>query len=192
MISELSDRLNSRVLENLWLKGFFKKKEDYNKVFTSFDLLEDCEQAIFEFKSLPESLFPRRSTLYIYGVLQALYCQQDAAYQLFKIFNTKRVEKIDDFFKIYHFTNIGREIRSDIAGHPTNRKGNESYFISKGPNTKYHFKYAGYSPEFRVVEVDLLKLIDEQNRFIEQFLKNLTVQINILIKENELGGVKEY
>ena len=185
MILKLSDRLNKKVHEHLWLKGFFKKDEDYNKVFTSFDLIEDCEQAIIEFQKLPEDLFPRRSTLYIYGVLQALYCQQDAAFQLFNTFNIGIVPSIKVFFEIYNFDKSGREIRSDIAGHPTNRSGSASYFISKGPNTKYRFTYAGYNPGFRKVEVDLLNLIDEQNKFITLFLSSIEAEISKLIKEHK-------
>jgi len=85
-----------------------------------------------------------------------------------------------DFFNEFSFDKDIREVRNDIAGHPTNRRNKEFYFIAKGPITKDRFTYAGYTPTFRTVEVDIKTFINKQLGFTIKVLQ--TVHENILIK----------
>lgn len=186
-IQEISRKLNSDIHERIFQSNHFESTfGDYEKCFTSLDVIEDSEDAIDEFLDLPESNMPKRSVLYIYGVLQAMYCQQDGLFSLHQNISKLEFKKQNDFFNYFKFNMDIREIRNDIAGHPTSRKGNsEFYFIDKGPNSKFGFSYAGYKPEFRVVEVDLKYLIEEQREFTRKVLKEVENIIKRTVKEHK-------
>lgn len=151
----------------------------YNQTFTSIDLIEDCQMAIEEFEGATSLGTQGRSTLLIYGLLQSLFLQQDGLYHLYKCVVDEKIRQTD-FFDIFSFDKNIREVRNDIAGHPTDRKNTEFYFIDKGPNSKDRFTYAGYTPTFRTVEVDLNTFIIKQMEFTKNVL--LKVQENILQK----------
>jgi len=130
-----------------------------------------------------------RSTLLIYGLLQSLFLQQDGLYHLYKCVVDENIKQ-PDFFDIFSFDKNIREVRNDIAGHPTNRKNTEFYFIAKGPISKDRFTYAGYTPTFRTVEVDLKTFITKQLEFTINVLQ--TVGQNILNKiEMKKGEYKD-
>jgi len=161
---------------------------DYEKCFTSLDLIEDCQDAIDEFISIPETKTPSRSVLNIYGVLQATFSQQDGLFGLYKNISREKFKNIREFFVHFDFDNRNREIRNDIVGHPTTRnvKGNkEFYFIDKGPNSKYKFSYAGYSPDFVVKKVDLKNIINEQNKLAINVLNKVAKMIHEKVNEHK-------
>lgn len=164
----------------LFKKYYFPEKTPlFTKIFTSLDVIEDTQNAIQEFNQIPDNLIPNRSTLYIYGILQAMYCQQDGVRHLYQSILEEGITKKDKIgikklFKQYNSDIQIRLIRDNIAGHPADANyGKEFYFIAKGSNTKNKFTYAGYTPEFKTVDVDISKLINEQERFIVSVLSNI-------------------
>jgi len=179
--------LNRKIHQPIFLNTYLGVASTlHNRAFISLDLIEDCQNAIDEFIDLPHDIFPKRSTLYIYGVLQALYCQQDGAFQLYRAIINDRIGNVYNLFDIYNFDKEIREIRDDIAGHPADRKnGKKFYFISKESNTKFKFTYAGYNPEFRIVDVDLQEFIIKQRKFIEQILKDVDNEIESKIENSK-------
>lgn len=182
-IQQKCNKLNTDIHNRLFLNNYLSTKiGDYERVFTSIDLIEDCQNAIDEFERIPEINFQTRSTLYVYGVLQSMYCQQDGLYHLYKTIKNADTKNVYELFKIYQFNKEIREVRDDIAGHPADRKnGKEFYFIGKGPNSKYNFSYAGYTPHFRKVDVNLKQFIEEQKSFtfnvLNEIEKTVTQQI---------------
>ncbi|MGB3464609.1 MAG: hypothetical protein WBA74_05050, partial [Cyclobacteriaceae bacterium] len=85
MITEICNKLNRDIHDSLFDNFHLASDElRYNRSFTSIDLIEDCQNAIEEFESTKVSGIEGRSTLFIYGVLQALFCQQDGLYHLYK------------------------------------------------------------------------------------------------------------
>jgi hypothetical protein len=189
MVQELSRKINNDIHNRMFQPNHFKKDfGDYEKCFTSLDLIEDCQDAIDEFIAIPETKIPNRSVLNIYGVLQATFCQQDGLFGLFQNISREKFNSIGDFFSLFEFDSKNREIRNDIVGHPSTRivnRKSEFYFIDKGPNTKYKFSYAGYSPEFTVKKVDLKKIIDEQNNLAINVLNKVAEMINEKVNEHK-------
>jgi len=169
-IQQKCNDLNSDIHEELFLNNFLLNKPgNHERAFTSLDLIADCQNAIEEFEKVEN--VKHRSTLYIYGVLQAMYCQQDGLFHLYQSIVDENIKTPYALFELNHFTKEIREVRDDIAGHPTDRKnGKEFYFIAKGSNTKYKFSYAGYTPKFRIVKVDLKDFILKQNDFTKSIL----------------------
>jgi len=179
-IQEKCDKLNRDIHDRLFLNNYLSTTPgNYERVFTSIDLIEDCQNAIEEFEDIPDLSFQSRSTLYIYGVLQSMYCQQDGLYHLYKTVRNENLMNVYELFQKFNFDKEIREVRDDIAGHPTDRKnGKEFYFIGKGSNTKYKFSYAGYTPNFRKVDVDLKKFIEAQNNFTNTILDEVEKSIS--------------
>jgi len=176
-IIELCNTLNEAINKPLY-HNFYNLPNEllYNQTFTSIDLIEDSQIAIEEFERAESLGKQGRSTLLIYGLLQSLFLQQDGLYNLYKCVVDGKIKQTD-FFEIFSFDKNIREVRNDIAGHPTNRKDTEFYFITKGPISKDRFTYAGYTPTFRKVEVDLKTFIANQLEFTRNVLQ--TIQENI-------------
>ena len=143
-IIEKCNRINIKINNPLYRHNYLTKTGDYEKVFTSLDLIEDGQNAINEFIELNENIIPSRTTLYIYGILQVLICQQDGVFHLYNTIKDNNIKEITQLFDIYKFDKSIRRIRNEIAGHPNNRNnGKEFYYIAKGSNSKYQFSYAG-------------------------------------------------
>lgn len=193
-IQQKCNELNRNIHDRLFLNNYLSTTiGDYERVFTSIDLIEDCENAIEEFENIPETNLQNRSTLYIYGVLQSMYCQQDGLFHLYKTITNKTLKNVYELFELYNFNKSIREVRDDIAGHPADRKnGKEFYFIGKGPNTKYSFSYAGYTPHFRKVDVDLRQFIEEQRKFTITVLNAVgkTISEQIKIHKDKFKSMK--
>lgn len=176
-IIDLCNTLNRAIHEPLYHNFYNIPNElKYNQTFTSIDLIEDSQIAIEEFESAESLGKQGRSTLLIYGLLQSLFLQQDGLYHLYKCVVDENIKQTD-FFDTFSFDKDIREVRNDIAGHPTNRKNSEFYFIAKGPISKDRFTYAGYTPTFRTVEVDLKTFIIKQLELARIVLQK--VQANI-------------
>lgn len=185
-------KLNRLINKNLFRNYFFPNKKDlFTKIFTSIDVIEDTQGAIDEFQNIPDNLIPKRTTLYIYGVLQAMYCQQDGVQHLYQsIFEENKSNKEKtNIYKLFVSKNTDnkiRIIRDDIAGHPADRnRGKEFYFIAKGSNTKHKFTYAGYTPEYKQIDVNIKELIEEQEHFVISVLSDIEKGITTRITNHK-------
>jgi len=194
-ITDLCNTLNRTIHEPLYHNFYNIPNElKYNQTFTSIDLIEDSQIAIEEFESAKSLGKQGRSTLLIYGLLQSLFLQQDGLYHLYKCVVDENIKQTD-FFDTFSFDKNIREVRNDIAGHPTNRKNIEFYFIAKGPISKDRFTYAGYTPEFRKVEVDLKTFISKQSEFtinvLQTVLDKILKKIEMKKDEHKNKALKE-
>lgn len=144
-IIDLCNELDKAIHDPLYHNFYnIPNKLKYYQTLTSIDLIEDSQIAIEEFERAESLGIERRSTLLIYGVFQALFLQQDGLYHLYKCVvdeNIKQAAFFEEFAFGMEIKDI-REVRNDIAGHPTNRKNPEFYFIAKGPMSKDSFVLA--------------------------------------------------
>lgn len=195
-IQEKCNKLNNDIHNPLFYNNYLLKIPgvyNYEKVFTSLDVIEDCQDAIDEFNKIPEKNIQTRSTLYIYGVLQSIYCQQDGLFNLYNTITEAKFKGVYTLFEKYNYKKESREVRNDIAGHPSNRNnGKEFYFIAKGQNSKYKFSYGGYTPNFRLVNVDLKQFIEEQKSFTETILNDIETHVakSIVQHKNKYKKIK--
>jgi hypothetical protein len=194
-IIDLCNKLNEAIHEPLYHNFYNIPNElKYNQTFTSIDLIEDSQIAIEEFESAESLGKQGRSTLLIYGLLQSLFLQQDGLYHLYKCVVNENVKQTD-FFDTFSFDKDIREVRNDIAGHPTNRKNSEFYFIAKGPISKDRYTYAGYTPTFRKMEVDLKSFIIKQleltRNVLQKVQENISKKIEIKKGEHKDKSLKQ-
>lgn len=153
-------------------------KPKWNQLCTSLYTIEDAQCAIDAYVSYDFPTDINGGYLYIYGLLQALYLQQDAANGLSKSLLNKSIKFQKDYPALYRV----REIRNDATGHPTgrNRKNGckQSYVqISQVSMSKQGFSYAIYKDtndfKFEEEKVSLCKCIKEQNESILKILKEI-------------------
>ncbi len=115
------------------------------------------------------------SYLHIYGILQALFLQQDAMINICKILNIMcKKEIIDNYFPDI------RDIRNSSVGHPANRFNNKAQaFIAQTSVGLNYFQYLQVkNGNPKTVKVNIYEIIKKQNKAVEKLseLIKLTLQ----------------
>ena len=118
------------------------------KACSAMDVIEDTEAAISAYRATsdhPENV--DRLYLHLYGLLQALYLQQDAIGVIHQALGIK-YNRCEELCEI-------REIRNDACGHPSNRRGKESgFFIVKLSLERARFELAEFGADPRPLAHD--------------------------------------
>ncbi len=109
LIQDIRDIVNLRNVQDEQIKD----SENWNMLCSSMDMTEDTELAIEGYNQIKEPVVLNVNYLFLFGILQALYVQQDALRNLYLSFGFDY--EFNDELK-----NI-REIRNDSIGHPTKR-----------------------------------------------------------------------
>lgn len=147
-------------------------KKNWNQICSSLDVLGDTTYAI---SSYIHNSFPNNDGLkyiYIYGVLQALFLQQDSLKHLtcaLLSINEKDYQKHNELEKI-------RNIRNEAIGHPTNKGAGKSFhYISRMTIEKNGFDLSSsFSDKDDIYkEVKIIAVINIQLKVITEDLKIL-------------------
>lgn len=148
----------------------------WNQLCSCLDVIEDSDLAIDVYRT--EKLVTKDGTKYlaIYGLLQALFIQQDA------ILNLGESLGIPISIKNYPRLLDIRKIRNDSIGHPTKRDSNRGR-KKKDPIFSYHYisrptlspkgfqlisYYSNGKSEFK--DVSVLNLIADQRKYASEML----------------------
>ncbi|MFA6161206.1 MAG: hypothetical protein WC766_03430 [Patescibacteria group bacterium] len=108
-----------------------KQNGDWNQFCAAIDTIEDTCLAIENFRHEANDLFIKNPYLATYGILQALFIQQDAVnYLKTSLFGSSK--KIDWSNKKYSELAKIRQLRNETIGHPvkTEKKGKKSEYIN--------------------------------------------------------------
>ncbi len=152
-------------------------KKLWNQLCSSLDVIADT-LVIFKFyRDKDVSTKIGEKYLRIYGVLQAIFVQQDALRHLLDSLNLSSAIPLDDpeLKKI-------RNIRNESIGHPTKQGGGKSYHvIRQSENMDDQFLLASYFSDGRseFKEIDVNNLIEKQLEFTNTALvkiKELLIQ----------------
>ena len=124
------------------------------------------------------------SYLHIYGILQALFIQQDAMINICKIFNIMcKKEVLENYFSDI------RDIRTSSIGHPANRFNNKAQaFISQTSVSLNYFQYLQVkNGNSKTVKVNISEVLKKQNKAVEKLseLIKLTLQKESVLLNNE-------
>jgi len=165
-------------------------RKEWNQLCSALDLLGDTTLAIESYKS---SNFPDQigaKYLVIYGILQALFLQQDAILHISEILDIK-IEFSNELKKI-------RDTRNVSVGHPSKKgKGTKqtSHFISRATIHKGGYQLMSSRPDddhtyFRTI--DLIKTIETQQQIAVKLLDDMVDVLNQRDENhrNEFKGVK--
>lgn len=173
LIREICNEIGETYKQNQLLTDY----QNYNKCYSSIYLLEDIAES-FDFYKIKDDKNCSLGEKYIliYGIFEALYLQQDALKTLFLALNIQDFDLKNDFPEI----NYIRNIRNDIAGHPTNR-GTHSTYLSRPDLSLKKIKYEE-SKKHNLIDVDVISCIEKQEKFIVEQLQNL---LNLLQQEKK-------
>jgi hypothetical protein len=150
----------------------------WNMLCSCLDLIGDTELAIAAYYQTHEPKNEGGKYLFVYGILQTLFLEQDAVRNL--------CEALGISYTADPLLEQIREIRNDSIGHPTKRgggKGKAFSFISRASLSKRGFDLMttypdGRSPLFRHVKIP--SLIKSQQLILAQAL---TAVLKELMKE---------
>ena len=172
-IEKLSHAIRD-LINSPWKRDILLKNEtSWSKLCASLDTIEDVEIAIKEYKTIKDGTY-----LIFYGLLQGLFLQQGAIFNLNDALFGKKINFKTDYPDLFEI----REIRNDSVGHPTNRKNSSFHVINRAALAKKHAQIIDYIPNGtpKTQNLDLYKIIEDQCTFIEKILKKVEEK---LIKE---------
>ncbi len=156
-----------------------KQLEKWLRIISALDALEDASWAVeyYREQSYPEDTKGRY--LYTYGLLQALFVQQDAVESINAVItDTQRVDWHALFPEAYKI----REMRNDVVGHPTNRNNCKEFVrLIQISMSKNGFSYIKGSVEKRkneIFAVDLCEAIDSIARCINCILTDVVKRMD--------------
>ncbi len=153
-----------RIMRSIEARG----PENYDNLCTVMDVLEDAQLAIEAFRAHSDKEEPGEIYLAAYGILEALFLQQEAIEQIgiSTGFNQPFPEVLARI----------RGIRNDLASHPVRNRGERSTnSIIRALSTSKIVHYLKRSRDGKTssFEVDLVKEANEQQRSIEEMLDRI-------------------
>lgn len=114
----------------------FPEKKNWRMLCPSMDVVEDTQQGIDYFFQLPDFSAYDGGYLYLYGMLQSFFVQQDAVSNLHQSLVGSKID-----WKTYPDIYNIRELRNDAIGHPTGRRNGESFhFLTRISINKESFE----------------------------------------------------
>lgn len=151
------------------------------------DAIDDTQVAINNYSNLPSFDANNGGHLYIYGLMQALNIQQDAANNLLNALFNKTVDFKAEYPELYEI----REHRNNAIGHPTNRGNDKSFhFIGRASISKKGFMLASYYPKTveksKFEEIDIIKCIKTQNKLVTTILNETMKKLQSDFEEHKL------
>ncbi|WP_133407312.1 hypothetical protein [Parashewanella tropica] len=160
-------------------------KANWNKLCSALDLVGDTELAIEAYPDLCSTESDGASYLVVYGVLQTLLLQQDAAKHIADSLDLKNIKPPKQLDEI-------RIIRNSAAGHPTSQKENGAYkscFISRISLSPASFQMVtsfSNSSEPKFTTVSIPSLIETQGKYIAELLKQVVDELKKQEMEHRL------
>lgn len=166
-------------------KVFLKKSEgDWSQFCAAIDTIEDTNLAIENFTKDPSDLFIKNPYLATYGLLQALFIQQDAVnYLKTSLFGSSK--KINWNDPKYAELKKIRQIRNETVGHPvkTNQKGRGSKYtddeitsctIDRSSLSKDGFRYMLWmNSKTESKTIKFSEIIDQQDQHLGAELESV-------------------
>lgn len=166
-VAAIRDRITTGRME----RSLLARPRDWNALCSALDVLEDTELALDSYLAFPsqEDFGPRY--LLVYGALQALQTQQDAAATVCTSLQIKpaRVPKIP----------VIRQLRADAVGHPmarTEEKVTKSSFIVRMTLTHHGFSLLTLSSDGTRHEerhIDVPQFVQQQRNALQATLKEV-------------------
>jgi hypothetical protein len=158
------------------------------RIWSCYSTIEDADEAIAAFliASEPDNSQIGLWILKVYGFLQSLFVQQDAIASLIEELvpdevTTEFVPKNNN--ELDHI----RQIRNDIAGHPTNRQNKEFSFklnLRESSSTEIVYRrYSDVENDVDQIVVSILDLQDKQKRNLSAVLLKVIEALDLSEKE---------
>ncbi|KAF5433529.1 hypothetical protein C5S39_01515 [Candidatus Methanophagaceae archaeon] len=150
--------------------NLLKNPKFWNQLCSSLDVIGDSDLAIDAYINSEFGKDDGEKYLSLYGVLQALFLQQDAVTNLCESLGLKNNLIANPKLKEI------RDIRNDSIGHPTKRGNYKSYhFISRITIEKFGFQLISdyENNKTTIRDISVIDLIKEQRKDLSEILKKV-------------------
>ncbi len=173
-ISEFEDAVRDFINTGRHQANLLRSRETWNQICSSLDVIGDTALCIEDYLSSDYPSTDGLKYIFTYGILQALFLQQDAVRHLaeaFEITNTPGAA----LMKI-------RDIRNAAIGHPTKhqfKKSTHYNYISRISLSKTSFTLMRSSPDddIQFFDVDISGIISDQLTDIESALSTIAAKL---------------
>lgn len=174
-IESLEDSVRNHINTNRYQADLLKDLNNWNQICSSLDTIGDTLYSIQDYlgADYPESVGFKY--IFTYGLLQALFIQQDAMRHLSEAFDIKfeLTEKLDKI----------RRLRNASIGHPTKHNVKKSTFynyISRITLSKIGFTLMRYSEQDRTefIDINIYSILNDQLHEIEDSYKLLSFKLS--------------
>ena len=174
-IPELEHRIRDFINSPRRQTVLLARVADWNKLCSSLDLVGDTQLAIQAYPKLCNSKGDGASYLIVYGILQTLLLQQDAAKHIASALNItiKLPKELNDI----------RIVRNSAAGHPglQNENGqSKSCFISRMSLSPIGFDLMTiYSKDrdYKITHVSIPRLLKTQSSYLSEVLSKVVEEL---------------
>lgn len=177
----LKDIINCKPVKEYYYSTL--SPDQWVQLCAAMDVVRDSQRAINKYREIDQINYIHGDALYIYGLLNAFYLQQDAATTIYKIILKEKELKYSDE---YPEINKIRIIRDDVC-HATDRnikKGKiiAQIFMSPRTVTKHGFDYLKYTTsdgkrKVVTIHVDIDDCIAKQANDIKDILCTICKKI---------------
>lgn len=150
--------------------NLLKNHKFWNQLCSSLDVIGDSDLAIAAYTNSEFGTDDGEKYLRLYGVLQALFLQQDAVTNLCESLGLSNNLIANPKLKEI------RDIRNDSIGHPTKRGNYKSYhFISRVTITKSGFQLiSNYENDRTTIrDISVIDIIKEQRKYLSEIFKKV-------------------
>jgi hypothetical protein len=178
LIQRIRDHINRREKQVQLIDTLSK----WNRLTSALDVLSDSTSAIVYYANADFPYELGAKYLHIYGLLQCIMLQQDAAESISVTLSGAKV----NWGRTYPEAFKAREIRHDVAGHPTNRNGTEFIFLVQHSLHKWYIEYyltqadEAISPQIH--SVDIAKAVLDTTDCVNKLLSEILLQLDAELK----------
>lgn len=171
-VAQLHEEIHSFIEASGLKNQLLHDQKRWGKLSSALDLLRDTQLALEAFLNLHPDIEVEDTKgdqyLAVYGALQALFLQQDALGHVHEVLEVP--------FSPDETLREIRDVRNDSVGHPSNRRGGQSFhYIGPFSISRRGFQLmsvpASGGPTFR--EIDLFALAARQNDSMGDALEEL-------------------
>ena len=147
------------------------------RLTSALDVLEDTANVVDYYLNADYPSDIRGKYLFTYGLIQALFVQQDAANSICVALFDKEI----DFKEKYPDAYLIREMRNDVIGHPTNRCKSQFIYLIQVSLNKGSFEYikedvAHETPD--IIKVSIQKAIGDVAICVNDILETTINKLN--------------
>lgn len=165
-----------------WKRGLlFHDRTKLNKLWASLDAIENSQLAIYNYIDIQDFNAFDGGYLYVFGLMQALFLQQDALSSLSLVLFDREIV----FSTEYPELNNIRTIRNESIGHPTGR-GNPNrtfHYISRDSLSKSQFSLVSFFPkdkkDIKIEYIKTLEIISTQERLVQNILEKTMANLQL-------------
>lgn len=173
LIKQIYDHINRTEKQTALLTN----RQKWDRLTSALRVLEDTSWAIEYYLENDYPTDFKGKYLHTYGLLQALFVQENAINSISVALFDKEIDFKNDYPKAYAV----REMRNDVVGHPTCRSKTQFIYLAQcslSQNAFYYVKDNSNTGASEIIDVDVKAAIIDQACCINTILKKVVSELD--------------